>query len=357
MKANTKNKKGSSTMKKLVPAAGMLMISASMLATSTFAWFTMSKEVEITSIQMTATVPETVELSLGYGQNGGVLTGITGTDGIELVKAPANSSTSLDWSNSVAFCDFYTAPKLEPASSINGTSIFTTDDANGVGKTVNASGSASAGTKGTLGLHTSKSAADSTPTSGTADYIDFPVWFRTSSTSDITLAVYANVTDGENSSAVATGADAANKLHRAARVSIINYGTTAFDKSTGVVIPSADGTAQTVAKYYVSGKALGSANTLGTQGTSDAYGTVDPVTQTVYTSGAVSKYGENVVTVAGKGSATSTYQGNCSNTSDNYGNATCVIVRVWLEGEDQDCWNATAGQDFQIALKFDKIVT
>ena len=133
MKANTKNKKGSSTMKKLVPAAGMLMISASMLATSTFAWFTMSKEVEITGIQMIATVPETVELSLGYGQNGGVLTGITGTDGIELVKAPANSSTSLDWSNSVAFYDFYTAPKLEPASSINGTSIFTTDDANGVG--------------------------------------------------------------------------------------------------------------------------------------------------------------------------------------------------------------------------------
>lgn len=35
MKANTKNKKGKSTMKKLVPAAGMLAISATMLATST----------------------------------------------------------------------------------------------------------------------------------------------------------------------------------------------------------------------------------------------------------------------------------------------------------------------------------
>lgn len=54
MKANTKNKKGNSTMKKLIPAAGMLMISASMLATSTFAWFTMNREVQVTNMQVQA---------------------------------------------------------------------------------------------------------------------------------------------------------------------------------------------------------------------------------------------------------------------------------------------------------------
>jgi len=52
MKANTKNKKGGSPAKKLIPAAGSLMISAVMLASSTFAWFTMSREVEVTGMEL-----------------------------------------------------------------------------------------------------------------------------------------------------------------------------------------------------------------------------------------------------------------------------------------------------------------
>ena len=50
MKTNTK-KKGNPA-KKLIPAAGSLMVSAVMLATSTYAWFTMNKEVEVTGMQM-----------------------------------------------------------------------------------------------------------------------------------------------------------------------------------------------------------------------------------------------------------------------------------------------------------------
>lgn len=50
MKKNEKRK--NSTMKKLIPAAGMLALSASMLATSTYAWFTMNKEVEVTGMEL-----------------------------------------------------------------------------------------------------------------------------------------------------------------------------------------------------------------------------------------------------------------------------------------------------------------
>lgn len=50
MKKNEKRK--NSTMKKLIPAAGMLALSASMLATSTYAWFTMSREVEVTGMEL-----------------------------------------------------------------------------------------------------------------------------------------------------------------------------------------------------------------------------------------------------------------------------------------------------------------
>jgi hypothetical protein len=52
MKTNAKRK--NSAIKKLVPAAGMLALSASMLATSTYAWFTMNKSVEVTGMKLKA---------------------------------------------------------------------------------------------------------------------------------------------------------------------------------------------------------------------------------------------------------------------------------------------------------------
>jgi len=42
-------------------------------------------------------------------------------------------------------------------------------------------------------------------------------------------------------------------------------------------------------------------------------------------------------------------------TGTGYGAARKYYVRVWLEGEDPECWNANAGQDFNISLKFTKI--
>ena len=56
MKANTK-KKGNPA-KKLIPAAGSLMVSAVMLATSTYAWFTMNKEVAVTGMEVKAHAEE-----------------------------------------------------------------------------------------------------------------------------------------------------------------------------------------------------------------------------------------------------------------------------------------------------------
>ena len=54
MMKNNVNKKGSN-FKKLIPAAGMLAVSAMMLATSTYAWFSMSTKVSATNIEMKAT--------------------------------------------------------------------------------------------------------------------------------------------------------------------------------------------------------------------------------------------------------------------------------------------------------------
>jgi hypothetical protein len=51
---NDKKKIGFSPMKKVISAAGMLAVSASMLATSTYAWFSMNKTVTATGMQVTA---------------------------------------------------------------------------------------------------------------------------------------------------------------------------------------------------------------------------------------------------------------------------------------------------------------
>ncbi len=61
MKTNAKRK--NSAMKKLVPAAGMLALSASMLATSTYAWFTMNKTVNVTGMEMKTTVGSNLLIS------------------------------------------------------------------------------------------------------------------------------------------------------------------------------------------------------------------------------------------------------------------------------------------------------
>ena len=44
-----------------------------------------------------------------------------------------------------------------------------------------------------------------------------------------------------------------------------------------------------------------------------------------------------------------------STTGKDYGEAKKLIIRVWLDGEDKECWNDNAGQDWAISLKFSKI--
>jgi hypothetical protein len=64
-----KNNQKKSTLRKIVPAFGMLMVSASMLATSTYAWFTMNKEVTVQNLAVQAKAEGGLLISetQGYG--------------------------------------------------------------------------------------------------------------------------------------------------------------------------------------------------------------------------------------------------------------------------------------------------
>ena len=59
----TNNKKKGNTAKKLLPAAMMLAVSASMLGTSTYAWFTMNKEVQVNGLAMRTKVSSNLLIS------------------------------------------------------------------------------------------------------------------------------------------------------------------------------------------------------------------------------------------------------------------------------------------------------
>ena len=113
----TNEKKNTSAKKKLIPAVAMLTTSAVMLSTATYAWFTMSREVEVTGIKLTATTPQTIEISLGKATTGNTLTA-----GQE-ATAPGTDETL--WSHTAATGSVYKDfGKLIPASSVNGSDMF-----------------------------------------------------------------------------------------------------------------------------------------------------------------------------------------------------------------------------------------
>lgn len=95
----TNEKKNTSAKKKLIPAVAMLTTSAVMLSTATYAWFTMSREVEVTGIKLTATTPQTIEVSLGKATAGATITSKT--------EATEPGDDEKLWSNKAATSSVY----------------------------------------------------------------------------------------------------------------------------------------------------------------------------------------------------------------------------------------------------------
>ncbi len=379
------NEKKSSARRKLIPAIGMLTASAMMLSSATYAWFTMSREVEVKNIQMTATTPEDIQISLGhltsptngYVDNTGTLTKASGDNAdngnVQAPSAGNNATDMLDWSNSVDISAYYLLGKIIPASSNTGASVFLTPDANGVGKTLSddakfytaangltaqsEAGDGAGSGKFNTTLHAKTSASDTwtgktdaiawNNTNDDGYYVDIPVWIRTSSQSAQNITVDAYVVPKGATTSTAAG-EGDRDLYKAVRVAILD--TSGGTSNLLAVKDGLDGsTYMTLADPYASSNT----NTVFTAG--------------YYNRAAAPSSGKNAVSaVSTEGTDSPTYadavQYNNSvrvaqlaaGNGTTYGTATKLFIRVWLEGEDVDCWNANAGQDFSINLKFSK---
>ncbi|MEE3450411.1 MAG: hypothetical protein VZR27_06895 [Acutalibacteraceae bacterium] len=260
----------------------------------TYAWFTMSREVELKNIQMTATVPEDLQIALGAigGTNASAATkqsdgytlaagtgvlvkdaGTTADDGT--VKAPVND---WDWSNVADISSYYQIGKLIPASSTTGASIYFTPDADGVGKTVRSDanyiqadggtpGGTAASEQGTgngggtyaakLYAFTDKDSKTWTDYVATTNetgyrqstaynatysdgyYVDIPIWLRTSSTAGASVNVEAYVIPKTSGQKLNTDNEA---LYRAVRVALLNptQASGAADVTATGLLPVAD---------------------------------------------------------------------------------------------------------------------
>lgn len=392
MKANTKNKK-SNPMKKIVPAAGMLAISATMLATSTYAWFTMSREVEVNNIKLTATTPEDIQISIGkIGSNATTastaesytLAGSTGVlvNSSGVVAAPREEGTAndeLDWSNSADISKYYQFGKLIPASSTDGEAVYFTPDADGVGKTVKATagyyqavgedeeykwdGTSTFATSGTGDSAKAKAYVDNTSggndatwsgttytkstswneTNDDGYYLDIPVWLRTSSSETTNIYVSGYITKGTNAKSTAD-TDEDDVLYQAVRVAILNDDGTA----NGGVINLNDGS-----DYPGNKSAYSTTNTAGIKTIldSDNYNNrQNPVASGINALNATTPGYDAITQNDGATSLGTLTAGDGAG----YGESTKFIIRIWLEGEDGDCWNENAGQDWNISLKFAK---
>lgn len=315
----TNEKKNTSAKKKLIPAVAMLTTSAVMLSTATYAWFTMSREVEVTGIKLTATTPQTIEISLGQATTSNTL-----THGVE---ATAPNSDDM-WTHTAATGSVYQDfGKLIPVSSVDGFNMFYTEKATENGKKVSDVPNPFTKAETAVGWEfkeDGKSAetgavVNAAENDGSGYYLDIPVWFRTTSTDAVTLGLEVEIKNSSDD-------DTKSVLYKAARVAILPE-----TKSAQKVF------SETGAKYYKDGKAVATAGAT----LAASYGDVSAATEATVTGGKVTNP-----------DATTQVATVTASTGTGYGGAVKYYIRVWLEGEDEACWNANAGQDFVINLKF-----
>jgi hypothetical protein len=328
----------------------------------------MSREVEVNNIQMIATVPEDIQLSLGALTGGelnldsGKLAATSKTaSALATVAVPAKDT---DWSNTADIGKYYEFGRLIPASSTDGANIYFTPDADGVGKTVKTSAayikangatdSASTSYQATAHTYQSKNgstitedwvASGSNPlytkntgwntTNDDGYYVDIPVWFRTSSKDTVALTVEGYVVAGDtDANKVATSTTAlegvTEELRKAVRVAVLNSDASASVSKIIDLKDAQTGGSSIIDYYGRAGVTDGAVKAEGTGASATTYGSAVRATQNTDTITVTAAAADN----------------------NGYGAATKYVIRVWLEGEDPDCWNATAGQDWRIALTF-----
>jgi hypothetical protein len=315
-----KNMKKKSTARKLLPAAGMLAVSASMLATSTYAWFTMNRTVTVTGMTMNTKVSENLLIA-------------NDTIDSTAVKADNLFNNSL-----VQLVDGL----IEPVSTVNGKNFFYTAGTNvqGNGAVLNKTWAAyDPDDRSDFADEYALTGADASAAVGYVDYVYQLKAINGSTASEIRLTglnlTYGGTGDnGQKATRIAvfaedlgykTGADATSHLKAAA-----NY-VTGPDQLKAIYTPSG------AANFSFAEGTLTTVTTADTGVTGyDAVSATDARADVVYNAPFALTVGTN---------QTQYYK---------------IVVRVWLEGEDTTCNNTTfmdLRDKWSVDMKWDFVAT
>jgi hypothetical protein len=269
------------SLRKLIPAFVMMVVTMALLGTSTFAWFSMNNKVTVTGMEVSTKIGNNLQIA-----------------GDEL------SSTAKKADNLfVNGLDQPVTGLLEPVSTVNGTAFFYTSTANVAsdGDTIaNTFVAYAAGDDfdGNYGLNNTNSSADA------LGYVDYVFQLKASNTGDASADVKMTkvnlLYNGE--------AAAANEI-KAYRVAIFVEDITAGTATAGV------GTLKTILRQS------------GAQYWGAAKDNADQAVSAVDTISAVDTKIDDAATLDTVAASTTKYYK--------------VVVRMWLEGEDKTCNNDT----------------
>jgi hypothetical protein len=290
-----KDKKKQKTSKKIVAAFAMFALSASMLGTATYAWFTMNKEVTVTGMEVKTKVGDNLLIAQDeLGSTAKKADGDFKTSDIDIMKA-----------------------LLEPVSTVNGTSFWYTDSFNVAGNgdalsdvyteynesaslTNNLGGRSNFKTMYDAGFQTNYGITGEITTANVAyGYIDYVFQIKANNTTDSAKDIV--VKDISLTSGKVGDTDTLHAFRAAIFAEDITSATPTGGTGTLKTILSSE-TATTGAYYFTDGMAIS------TNGAPTA----------------VSKYNSSATIGSATASTTSYFK---------------VVVRLWLEGEDENCTN------------------
>lgn len=342
----TNEKKNTSAKKKLIPAVAMLTTSAVMLSTATYAWFTLNREVEVKGLQMSATASNSLEISLGDLSTG---------EGATTIGAPTNDSAT--WSRVITVGEYYNSVgKLKPASSANGLNLFKIDDESNI-----YAGGTKVKDDAKVVAVENKNTATLTPGKATdvqklsqiepenkdkGYFIDVPMWIRTSAKEESKVYCTVTITDGNSATDVE-----GDELMKAVRVAIIPKAegatATALNGSSSLTPGALDATVESGESVKIFGldSKTYDADSKVLAGAADTYKAADKSAPTIVTA---NDSAENAATAAN----TAVFTLPAASATDKTYGVEGFIVRVWLEGESQSCYDLTASQDWNINFNF-----
>ena len=279
------------TNKKIASALAMLMLSAAMLGTSTYAWFTMNKRVEVTGMEMKTVVESNLQIDDAAPTNGGTW------------SAGSYATNDSTFKNSTT--QTITNEVLVPVSTTDGYSYWYTDPDNVLG-----SGDAIADTYTayTLGGLQAKYGA-----SVTHGYLDYHFVLKATNTTDSDQKIVLNKLDLTYTPSAGGETD----TDKAWRVAILGKEFTTATVNGTKTLPNISTAGATVTKIYTpSGAANFSSND--TSGKYKAVNAANGLADVTYASAVTDS---EIFTV--DANSTKYYE---------------VVMRAWIEGEDTTCY-------------------